>query len=119
MLKRTCIALIILTSYLFANNLKAQTPAKDTAMYEYAILQLTYGFSKNLNVIFESNQSVKKLDLDEKLNLDTLGGGTITTRYYQYLFIGMHYLEKMGYELVSHTPNQYGNYCMYRKKRVK
>ena len=72
-------------SFLFATNLKAQAMPKDTATYEYAILGLNGSLSgNNLNVIFENKQNVSVLDLDEKLNLDTIQGGTRTTRFYKY-----------------------------------
>ena len=111
----TLIFLTILLSCLFKNNLKAQAITKDTATYEYAVLTLS---GKSLNVVFDSKQNVSVLDLDERLHLDTLQVGTRLTRYYKYLFTGMHFMDNMGYELVSYAPHQYFESCLYRKRKT-
>lgn len=114
MRKRTFICLIVLTSCLLNNNLKAQTPVKDTATYEYAILTM---YGNNLTVVFEWNQAISYIDLDKKLNCDTMTGNKVD-RYYRRIFQGVNFMDKMGYELVASSVSRldFKEY-VFRKKR--
>ena len=124
MLKRTCITLIILTSFSFANNLKAQTPTKDTATYEYAILKYEKGPYRGSNfslvVFFENYQF---LDIYEKLRLDTVKVSG-ETDIYTFILKSLNFMDKLGYELVTSaiSKSQYSPLIkeyIFRKKKVK
>ncbi len=112
MLKRTFIVLIVLTSGLFNNNLKAQSITKDSSMYEYAILTYYRQFGETTaNLVFANN---KFIDLDKKLKLDTMTGSRLN-QYNNGLLLSLDYLDKSGYELVTFvSANQY---WVLRKKR--
>ena len=112
MLKRTFTTLLILTSY---NNIKAQTPVKDSETYNYAIMTYSnYYGNMRVDLLYGNNINI---DLDERLMLDTIRG-LPRNKFRKSLLLCVNYMDRIGYELVTSSFSQGLDVCMFRKKRT-
>lgn len=111
---KTIILFFIVTLYCM-DSLAQEKLYKDTATYDYAILKFYRQLgSYNLEIILPDNQII---DLTKKLRLDTVKlpeyNNTIDQKF---VFKGIYYLDKMGYELVSSALSGNAREYIFRKK---
>jgi hypothetical protein len=113
---KTTILFFILAIYCSHGAAQGKPDKNDSATYEYAILRFQrISFTKNLEVILPGYQII---DLKQKLNLDTVKFVDLNNNIdYQFVFPGINYMDKMGYELISSSVEGSTREYVFRRKR--